>query len=121
MWHRENRSTCLVTSGQREGSIFQATGSYLQARGRLAEAQPLLEQAVTLEEQACHPAAQVLLGRLEKQAELYWMQGKYELTEPLLQRVLLLETQELGAAHPRLAETWTNLVFRRYSSQKSPP
>lgn len=88
--------------------LFKA-GSYLLARGRLGEASPLLEQAVRLTQRLPVVNAGVLLERLEKQAELCWMQGKYELTEQLLLRVLELEEQELGASHPRLAETLNNL------------
>ncbi|HEU5378360.1 MAG TPA: FxSxx-COOH system tetratricopeptide repeat protein, partial [Ktedonobacteraceae bacterium] len=82
--------------------LFRA-GSYLLARGRLAAAEPLLQRAVALQEQAPGADARTLCERLEKLAELHWMQGKYALAEQLLQQALTLDEQEPGSAHPRIA------------------
>ena len=85
------------------GELLFRTGSYLLARGRLTAAESLLQRAVAIQEQAPAADARTLFERLEKLAELYWMQGKYALAEQLLQRVLALEEQVLSTSHPRIA------------------
>ncbi|MBO0780190.1 MAG: helix-turn-helix transcriptional regulator [Ktedonobacteraceae bacterium] len=100
------------------GELCYQAGSYLLERRRMEEAAPLLEQAVILEEQSPREDARVLLERLEKQAELFWVQSQYEQAEHLLQRVLRLEEQALGKSHPRTAETLSNLGLLYWSQGK---
>ena len=96
------------------GEVLFKAGSYLLARGRLGEAEPLLERAVTLAHQVPRGGSRVLLGRLEKLADLYWMQGKYDQGEQLLLQALVLEEEEWSASHPCTGETLNNLaVFYR--------
>jgi tetratricopeptide (TPR) repeat protein/DNA-binding XRE family transcriptional regulator len=103
------------------GELLFKTGSYLKERGRLTEAAQILEQSVALMEKIPHASDRMLSECLEKLAEICWLQGHYQQTEHLLQRVLRLNKQELGDLHPRTAETrfslgqlyWTRGLYQQ--------
>ncbi|WP_165422822.1 helix-turn-helix domain-containing protein [Ktedonosporobacter rubrisoli] len=97
------------------GELSYKAGSYLMECGCYKEAEPLLKRAVAQGEQQYGPRRPVLILRLEKLAELFWLQGRYQPSEALYLRVLGLETQLFGPTHPKVAETLNNLAALYWS------
>jgi len=82
----------------------------LDVEGQYRAAIAPAERALALREKALGPTHPLVAQSLNSLASLYWAQGVYAKTEPLLTRALGIREKALGPTHPEVATSLNNLA-----------
>jgi CHAT domain-containing protein/Tfp pilus assembly protein PilF len=98
------QSTELAEAERLNQHVWQLNG-----QGKQSEAIPLAKHALAIYEKVLGREHPDVADSLDKLAELYQTQKKYNLSEPLYQRALAIREKVLGREHPDLASSLTGL------------
>jgi tetratricopeptide (TPR) repeat protein len=100
-------SDCI---GEPLAEVNERAADYLDDHAAYAESEPLRQRALKVREKALCPDHPDVAQSLNNLAELYRVQGKYNLAEPLYQRGLAIIEKALGPDHAHVGSVCNNLA-----------